>query len=515
MPDAVAHGKTVLAAIIADGGSLTALDYAQRYLTPRPEDFFTDPVQRVLFELLGTYAYANGGIMSRAALDDLMRPYPAGTARKHGEAYSALEGSAPEEHEFRHAVSQLRELAAERATGTVLATGALIMRQETLLPDGRSLYGHAEARAYVLAEVSDITHATSGESPDGDVTGEGDDVMAAYERAKEARNSGKVTGAEFGLAELDKYTGGLHDGQMALLMADTTAGKSSFCINMAWFNAICRGRNVVIFTTEQLYAAVRVKLFARHSRHEKFGLPRGLNDLDIRLGRLSPSEERALAAIAADLKGGGYGVLHVVQMPENATVSAMSAGYERLRRKFRPDLVVADYLQLFSPDKAKRDAPLREDQSGVLKAAARWCGSCDGGRGVPFISPWQANNEGVNAMKSSGRFSLNHTSETKEAGRTPDMVLALANREEDESGGRNAQLEVQVLKARGGPRGRRFPITADYATSYFADSDLVPEEGFPEMVLWRTRLSARRSGTSRSTRRPSGRGCGPAPASAG
>jgi hypothetical protein len=166
-------------------------------------------------------------------------------------------------------------------------------------------------------------------------------------------------------------------------------------------------------------------------------------------------------------------------MPEVATVPGMAARFSALRRQFRPDLVIADYLQLFSPVRSRRDATMREDQSGVIKSAARWCASCDDGRGVAFISPWQANNDGVNSLKSSGKFGLSHVSETKEAARTPGLVLALANPEDDESGGREASLRIHVLKNRGGPRGRQFPITADYANSYFWEQ----AGGGPEVPL--------------------------------
>lgn len=54
MADAVAHGRVVLATIVAAGGSVRALDYACERLTV-PELFFTDAVQLKLFLLLERY----------------------------------------------------------------------------------------------------------------------------------------------------------------------------------------------------------------------------------------------------------------------------------------------------------------------------------------------------------------------------------------------------------------------------------------------------------------------------
>jgi replicative DNA helicase len=478
----VAHGRVVLAAVIG-GGSIRALDYAWRFLTP---DHFTDKSQRVLFELLRRYAdQTSGGIMTRSALDDLMRGQKPGSVQMYGEAYDAIAALAvPDLFGFKHSVSQLRELAAERGTEVALAQGLEILRHGVKTGRGdEELRGHADARAYVMAQLAEAEQAGGGDdTPEGNVMTEGDDILAAYAQAKELKAAGQAPGIEFGLPDLDAYLGGLGNGEMALVAADTTAGKTSLCVQIAWYNAIECGKNVVIFTTEQLRRSLQGKIVARHSRHSKFGLPRGLNDADIRYGRLEPEEERALAAVLDDLKTcGDYGVLNVVQMPEVATVSVMAARYSVIRRQYRPDLVIADYLQLFTPDHSRRESNMREDQSGIIKSAARWCAACDDGRGVPFISPWQVNNEGVNFRKQHGRYDLQHLSETKESGRTPGMVVALLNPEEDMSGGRLVPLEVQVLKNRAGPRGRRFPVTADYATSWFSDrSDC--DTGLDEML---------------------------------
>jgi replicative DNA helicase len=476
MADAVAHGKVVLAGVIAGGGSLSSLDYLlTRGVTP---EHFVDPVQQRLFRALVTYAERNGGVLSPSALGDALRKMPPGSAHMYAEAYAALAARAPERHEFTHSADQLRDLAAERATGDALAVGDLMLRQEVETPDGRKWYGHADAREYVLAEFAEAEQSTGTASPEGNVADDGAAVLKAYQAAKELHLAGHVPGIQLGIPSLDEYLGGgLRDGQLGIVMADTTAGKSSLCVHIAVYNAVDCGKNVVIFTTEQSWADVRMKVIARHSRHPKFGLRRGLNDADIMAGRLSPAEEKILEWVVRDLKTGGYGILHVVQMPELATVSGMAARYSVLRRQFRPDLCIADYLQLFSPERSRRDANMREDQSGVIKAAARWCAACDDGRGVPLLSPWQANGDGVNAQKTSGKYGLGHVSETKEAARTPGLVLALANPEEDESGGRAAPVLIQVLKNRGGPRGGRFPLTADYANSYFSDRLAGPGDG--------------------------------------
>jgi hypothetical protein len=481
MADAVAHGNTVLAAIVAGGGSVKALDHAAERLV-MPELFFTDTVQLKLFLLLERYRRQAGGIMSREVLSDLLRGRKPGTIQMYEEAYDGLAAALPEEHQFRHAVDQLRELAAKRFTGEAFAVGRQILdaseAEPVKLEDGRTLWGHLEARAYVQAALADAEQLGSeADTPAGNVTGEGDEVMAAYARAKELRQSGRPVGVQLGFPELERSLGGGIGKGLCLIISPTSVGKSSLCVHAAWHNAVVHGRNVFYFTTEQHYDEVRVKLFARHSRHPKFGLPRGLDTLDIMSGRLSEEEERALAWVADDLKTGGYGELHVVQMPEHCTVAAFSGRAESMARRCLPELMVFDYLQLCDPAQLSRDSKVHENQSGIVKASHRWAETAFHGKGVSLISPWQPNQGGAQALRGSGPFSVDtHMSQSSEAGKTAGLVLALAAPEEDTSRGRAAPLVLSVEKNRNGRKGARAQIVADYATSYFTDRELPDED---------------------------------------
>jgi replicative DNA helicase len=478
--EATGHGKVVLSAIVGGTGSVRALNWAASQIGP---EHFTDKVQQLLFTLLLRYYGEHGGIISAAALEDLLRDQAPGTALMYGEAYAALAARMPEKHQFLHSVSQLRDLASRRLTDETLATAALIMRQEVLLDDGRKLYGDKDAREYALAGFADAERAAGAQdSPEGDVRTEGDDILAAYAQAKEMQRTGKVAGVQFGLPELDGYLdGGLDNGEMAILVAGTSYGKSSLCAQAAWYNAVECGKNVLMFTTEQHRSSARLKIVTRHSKHPKFGLPRGLDAAAVRAGRLSPEEERVLAWVVGDLKTGGYGEIQVVQMPEQCSISVMASRAAAVARRTPPDFVVVDYLQQFEPDRRSRESRLVEDQSGIVKAGKRWATSFLRGRGVPLLSPWQVNKAGADRMRAGGDFELDDLSQTREASMTPGLVLSLTSREEDTTRGRAAPLELKVLKNRDGPRGRKFQLTADYATSCFTDredlaSDLLDQD---------------------------------------
>src|ERR1700729_1338745 len=148
--DAKGHGAVVLSAIVA-GRSLKALEVAGARIDDL--EYFTDKRQRKMFEFLAAYAERNGGIITRDALVDLLRDLPPGNAQMFTETYDALAKTVPEEHEFRHSLHQLRELAAARRTGEGMAAGMAILNprpgaEVRDLRTGDVLAGHEAARAW-------------------------------------------------------------------------------------------------------------------------------------------------------------------------------------------------------------------------------------------------------------------------------------------------------------------------------------------------------------------------------
>jgi replicative DNA helicase len=466
--DASDHGRVVLSAVLAGGGSIKALDYALARVTT---DHFVDPVQATLFELCQRYADQTKGVLRRETLADLLRNAEPGKALMYGEYYDALARTQPALDQFLHSVAMLRELAAERATGETLAQGMEILRNGVRDARGNELRGHQDARAHVLGGLAEVERdAGLTESPEGDARHEADEALAAYARAKEKRLKGEAPGILFGIDELDdKLPGGQAPGEILIVAGWTSAGKTAWCVQQAWHAAVMQGKNVVYLTTETLRPQIRTRLISRHSRMDKFGLAQGINDRDIRAGWLDERGERAFQAVLDDFSTcPDYGRCYVVQVPRRGTISSAEARLNAISRQFRPDLVIIDYLGLLYPDRPKRESGVREDLSGILKDAKQVATTANGGDGVPVISPWQVNREGRKLVKEAGGYALENMAETQEVANTADMVLALVDPPKDTSRGRAVPIEASMLKNRGGERNFTVQLTADFATSYFS-----------------------------------------------
>jgi replicative DNA helicase len=469
MPDALNHGKLVLGTILGHR-SREALDYALRRLEP---GHFTDNVQRNLWQLTERYLDEAGHVMPRQALEDALRGSPPGTVVMYLEYFdsvvlSKLPSTPAGLSEFQWSVKQLRELAAERLTGEALAEAMEILRTGKRYGP-KELQGHSDARSWLVSQLSAIDRRLrQADAPEGDVRHEGADVLKVYGARKGQQAAGNTSLVSTGVGELDKLLGGgLERGELVLTVGWTSSGKTSFVVNLAWYAAAVLGKNVVFFTSETLRPQVRIKLLARHSRLEKFGLKTGLNSRDIKAGTLTPAGERKLQEVAADYAQ-TPGKLYLAQSPRGSTVSTVEASLSRITRDWPADLVIYDYAGLLKPETSRKSK--WEELSGIIMDLKEVAATYRGGLGVPLVTPWQVSREAFTAAKQRGYYMLNDLASTQDAPNTADVVLSLMA-PEDFAGGRDVTLEASLLKNRDGEakfgQGNFVKIRADYATSYF------------------------------------------------
>ncbi len=459
------HCRNVLAGVLPSRRDL--LERAWQSLTP---ESFVDPKLCAMFQMLGLYYDKTGDVLTRSALEDIMNnsKADAGSVAYYLENFDLLLGMTVDESSFLWSLQQVRELSAERYTSEALVQAMEILNQGSKDTKGNILKGHQEARTYVLSQFAEIEgELTKQEAPEGDTRKEGNDVLEEYARAKHLALTGQSEGLKFGIPSLDNITGGLLPGELDLIVGYTSAGKTSFLVNLAWHAAMAQGKNVVIATTETLRPQVRRKLYCRHSRLPMFGLPEGLDSARVRGATLSSEEETVFQAVVDDYNNNpAYGHVYVMQVPHGATMAVLESRLLRVhRREFPIHFVGIDSLQLLSGEK-KRDSD-REEQSNIVKGAKRLAVTFDDGKGVCVASPWQVNRTNRDTAEKMGHYTLQATSETAESSNSADVILSLL--EPSDAAGRYVDLRAQVLKNRDGARSaaQTTTIRADYATSYF------------------------------------------------
>ena len=161
------------------------------------------------------------------------------------------------------------------------------------------------------------------------------DLIAKVE--ERADNPSDVTGLRSGFYDLDRMTSGLQAGDLIILAARPSMGKTSFAINIAEHVALHERLPVAVFSMEMGAAQLAVRIVGSIGR---------INQTHLRTGRLADEEWPRLAEAIDQLRGVQ---LHIDETP-GLTVSELRSNARRLARMGdgKLGLIVVDYLQLMT-----------------------------------------------------------------------------------------------------------------------------------------------------------------------
>lgn len=459
------HGLNVLGGILP--ASRKRLEKANSLLT---QAHFVEKSSATLFAFLIRYAdQTSGAVMPVKFLDDMLRDRgtAAGVREQLTELYEACAEMEVDDAEFTWSVEQLREIAAEKATGEALTEAMQILREGVEIQPGQFEKGHEASRLAIMEKFQSIDRDLRlADAPEGDLRDETNEMLLDYADRKRERETGHSRGVEFGIVDLDRRVGGMQPGELILAAGYSSDGKTTLCVQAAWSAAIEQGKNVVFFTTETLRPQVRRKILARHSKMAQFNLPEGLNTKDLKMGTLDEDGEAALQTIARDLtRNPAYGRIYIAQVPRAATLASLELRLARIKRQLgHVDLVIIDYLALFKA--TLRRTTQREELSEIMKEAKLLAVANE----VPVMSPWQVSRDARKEAENSKAYSSRALSETAEATNTADLIVSLLAPTDNSD--RYADVTMQILKARDGETVNGLVVNVDYATSAFQSRSL-------------------------------------------
>ncbi|MDG2051037.1 MAG: replicative DNA helicase [Myxococcota bacterium] len=171
--------------------------------------------------------------------------------------------------------------------------------------------------------------------------------------------SGELTGLSTGYAKLDELTGGFQPGDLIILAARPSMGKTALALNVGRNAAVDHGKKVAVFSLEMTTRSLVMRLLSSEAQVDFSAFRRGLISTEAH-GRLMQAAGRlAEAGIWIDDTGA-------------ATVLEMRAKARRLHAQHGLDMVVVDYLQLAHGDggSASREQEISEISRG-LKGLAK------------------------------------------------------------------------------------------------------------------------------------------------
>jgi replicative DNA helicase len=163
-------------------------------------------------------------------------------------------------------------------------------------------------------------------------------VVQLLDRVQEmADNPNDITGVRTGFYDLDRMTSGMQAGDMIVLAARPSMGKTALAINIAEHVALYEELPVAVFSMEMGASQLAVRIVGSIGR---------IDQMHLRTGKLTDAEWPRLTEAIEKLRNIS---LHIDETP-GLTVSELRANARRLARQCggKLGLIVVDYLQLMS-----------------------------------------------------------------------------------------------------------------------------------------------------------------------
>ena len=198
------------------------------------------------------------------------------------------------------------------------------------------------------------------------------DLLQSTFETIEANEGTLITGLGTGYPKLDELTCGFQNGDMIVLAARPSMGKTSLVMNIAEHMAVTDHRPVVLFSLEMSKEQVAQRLLASHAR---------FNLRQMRRGRISAEDWTTLQTAAGNLEQATM----LIDDSALLTVVQLRAKARRLKQKYGIRCIFVDYLQLmtYMGRANSRQEQITEISRGI-KALARELG-------VPVVTAAQLN----------------------------------------------------------------------------------------------------------------------------
>ncbi|MBL8803399.1 MAG: replicative DNA helicase [Planctomycetes bacterium] len=318
----------------------------------RAEDFFARR-HVAMFECL-LDLYARGGPIDFLTVGEALRA--SGRFQAIGGA-QALADMAMAVTSAAHVVAHAR-IVADNATLRRLAQSATEILEEAhnTQPDGEAvklLLDSSEARIFQLAGRTVREGADSVRS-----------VLEETFKVIEARTHRDTIGLKTGYYELDEKLCGLNRGDMIIVAARPSMGKTAFALNLVEGAAmqlderLGRKPTVLFFSLEMGKQAIVQRMLCSRARVDAHKL---------RTGRIPDEDYGALMEAAGEL---GESSIFIDDTP-GLSVMALRGRARRVKARHGLDLIVLDYLQLMTHPKSESRQLEISEISRSLKALAR------------------------------------------------------------------------------------------------------------------------------------------------
>jgi replicative DNA helicase len=246
-------------------------------------------------------------------------------------------------------------------------------------------------------------------------------------------NKGEITGVPSGFPDLDGKTSGFQRGDMVLIAARPSMGKTTFALNLAQHAALRAGKSIAVFSLEMSKEQLAYKLLCAEAN---------VDMLKLRTGNLDDRDWENIAKASGPLAAAKI----FIDDTAGVSVMEMRSKCRRLKIEHGIDMILIDYLQLMSGSSGSESRQQEVSEiSRSIKALAKEMG-------CPVIALSQLSR--APEQRADHRPMLSDLRESGSIEQDADVVMFLYrdeyyNKETDEKN----VAECIIAKQRNGPTG--------------------------------------------------------------
>lgn len=258
------------------------------------------------------------------------------------------------------------------------------------------------------------------------------------------QRQGKISGISTGFVDLDRLTDGLHPGEMVIIAARPSMGKSSIAMNIVEHVAVDLGLPAGVFSLEMSAESLTLRMLCCRAR---------VNLRNVREGFLAERDFPRLTTASSKLSAAP---IHIDDTP-GLSILRLRAKARRMQEQHGIKLFVVDYLQLIHGASGQsREAEVAEVARGIQEMARELS--------TPVISLCQLNRDIEREKARKPRLAdLRSSGELEQSA---DIVGMLYRPEQDEESEECCPVNLVLQKQRNGPAGPDVEVQLTFLKPY-------------------------------------------------
>lgn len=310
-----------------------------------------------------------------------------------------------------------------------------------------------------------IFKITEQRETNSNLVGAADLVKMSIHKLTELSNRNEdITGVASGFATLDKMTAGFQPGDLVIIAARPSMGKTAFSLNLAMHATMKLKKSVAYFSVEMAKEQLMMRLLASEAK---------VSMSDVRIGRLRDSDWPRLIDKASKMAETNL----FIDDTSSISPFEIRSKARRIKAQYGLDMIMIDYLQIMGyhtkiESRERMIAEISKSLKGIAKELR-----------VPVIALSQLN-RGVEGR--SGDMRKPVLSDLRESGaieQDADLIMMLYREEyyDPDNAEARGQADLLVRKHRNGPVGE-IKLRWQSQYGYFSELDgaeslVVPAQG--------------------------------------